>query len=464
VNISIEILSPKREDGFFNDSSEIITVLTRITSLSKDGLKNLEAWAIPSTGLRLINCTYPLRTSKIIDLLNYRISDKSQIQYKDIFNIKHLKERLNNEDDDPLYLYIRSLLSKNTLILLSLNDSNEAYFHKAILKDFNTIINRPSDLDFNISHFDKSKIIPRRSLRLDGNERGLYQGFSNSSSGFLSMNDYRLFKRRLLEDAFPESIKRVPYYKDHEDYNLNQLNIINIGMNEIGDSNIKIGESIIFKYYLLPEKLGMSEIRSIIRGDGFYHEETIPIDIIEREPRFDVWYQVSSKEIVKDEWIEFMYYIKYIGGDENEKIFNISFNPVINKAYRNSFCEINTSKIDKKLFRKGKTENFTVYVKYLEEGYRLSPPTVSIDGIEKKIEADISVYESNNLKDKLHFESDANKIARYLLYATAASLFLLLIELWITINIKKEYKLFKLQFNNINYKLARVLNRNRPKY
>lgn len=39
VNISIEILSPKREDGFFNDSSEIITVLTRITSLSKDGLK-----------------------------------------------------------------------------------------------------------------------------------------------------------------------------------------------------------------------------------------------------------------------------------------------------------------------------------------------------------------------------------------------------------------------------------------
>jgi len=159
-----------------------------------------------------------------------------------------------------------------------------------------------------------------------------------------------------------------------------------------------------------------------------------------------------------------MYYIKYIGGDENEKIFNISFNPVINKAYRNSFCEINTSKIDKKLFRKGKTENFTVYVKYLEEGYRLSPPTVSIDGIEKKIEADISVYESNNLKDKLHFESDANKIARYLLYATAASLFLLLIELWITINIKKEYKLFKLQFNNINYKLARVLNRNRPKY
>lgn len=166
----------------------------------------MEAWAIPSTGLRLINCTYPLRTSKIIDLLNYRISDKSQIQYKDIFNIKHLKERLNNKDDDPLYLYIRSLLSKNTLILLSLNDSNEAYFHKAILKDFNTIINRPSDLDFNISHFDKSKVIPRRSLRLDGNERGLYQGFSNSSSGFLSMNDYRLFKRRLLEDAFQRAL------------------------------------------------------------------------------------------------------------------------------------------------------------------------------------------------------------------------------------------------------------------
>lgn len=464
-NFTREILSPKREDGFFNESSEVITVLAKVVPLSKDGLKNLEIWEIPSNGLEIENCSYPLRTSKIIDLLEYRASDKSSIQYKDISKIKYIKEKLNSTNPDPLYSHIYSLLNNSTKELLAQNDSeNDAKLYAEILNDFNAIINRPTDQDLNISHLAGSEVIPRSKVQLGGIDKALLQVFNNNSDSFLPMNDYRLFKRRLLEDAFPKSIKRVIYYKDHEDYKLRYSNIIMIGKKEIGESDLKEGESIIFKYYLHPKELGVSEIRSIIRADGFYHEEVNSIKIIEREPRFDVTYQVPSKEIEKYEWEEFIYYIKYLGGDEDEKIFDISFNPVINKATNRPFFEVNTSEMNKRIFKRGKTEIFNVSVKYLEEGNHLSPPTVSIDGKEERMEADLSVYERENLKDKLHFESDANKIARYLLYATAASLFLLLIELWMTINIKKEYKLFKLQFNNINYKLARVLNKNRPKY
>ena len=72
VNITIEIISPLRDEGFFNESSEVITVLTKVTPLSKNGLKNLEIWEIPSDGLKIENCSYPLRTSNIMDLLNYK--------------------------------------------------------------------------------------------------------------------------------------------------------------------------------------------------------------------------------------------------------------------------------------------------------------------------------------------------------------------------------------------------------
>jgi len=423
---------------------------------------------MPSIGLKIENCSYPLRTSKIIDLLEYRASDKSAIHNKEVNKIEYIREKFNCKNPDPLYSHIYSLLNNSTKKLLAKNDSSKDFELCAeILKDFNSIINNSTDQDLNISHFSGSKCIPRSKVQLEGIDKGLLQGFNNNSDSFLMMNDYRLFKRRLLEDAFPKSIKRVTYYKNHEDYKLDNSNIIVIGKNELGESALKEHESVVFKYYLHPEKLGMSEIRSIIRADGFYREEITPINIIEREPRFDVTYQVPSKEIIKDDWVEFIYYITYIGGDDDEKVFDISFKSVINNATNKPFFEVNTSEINKRLFKRGKTENFKVLVKYLEEGYRLSPPTVSISGKEKKIEADLSVYERENMKDKLHFESDANKIARNLMYATFFSGLLLLIELllislelWVSLKHKREYSLL---FKNLENKLNKILNRNRPK-
>jgi hypothetical protein len=472
VNTTTEIISPQRDEGFFNGSAEVITVLTKVTPLSKNGLKNLEIWVVPSNGLKIENCTYPLRTSNIMDLLDYIVSDKSVIKYTDINDIIFIKKRLNITNPNSLYSRIYYLLNDTTKRLLDRTDSEkDGKLCTEILKDFNIIINNPTDQDLNISHFAGSNVTPRSSIHLADIDKGLYQGFNNNSDSFLSMNDFRLFKRRLLEDAFPESIKRVPYYKDHEDYKLDNSNRIMIGKKEIGESYLRCGESIIFKYYLHPNELGRAEIHSIIRAEGFYREEKTNINIIEREPRFEVSYKCPSKEIVKNVPMEFEYYIKYVGGDEEEKAFNISFNPVINKATNRPFriCNVTPPEISGWVFRRGKTENFSVSATYNQEGYRLSPPTVSINGKEEKFESDLSVYESDNMYARLHYDSIAlkyqnisNIIAIILALLTFISIFILVGELLL---IDKELKISEQQrtisdeiFTKLDATLNKILN------
>ena len=269
-----------------------------------------------------------------------------------------------------------------------------------------------------------------------GHHKYLYQGFNNNSKSFLEMNDYRLFKRRLLEDAFPAGIKRISYYKEHENCNINKLNTITITRNEIGDSDLKDRESLIFKYYLRPAKIGNTEIKSIIRADGFYYEEKIPIKVIEREPRFEIEYASPSKELVKDEPMDFEYYIKYIGGDEDEKFFDIKFNPIGNNASNNSLCKVDPPLIINKKFSRGKTENIKVNVTYFREGYRFSPPTVAIGGKEEKFDADISVYRMDDQPSRLHYESlalksqrDSNDIAWRLMIISLISIFISFISI-----------------------------------
>ncbi len=459
LNITWEIISPKREEGFFNESNEIIVCLVRVTSMEKEGLKNLEIWQIPGNGLRIVNCTYPIRTSSISEILEYRISDKSLIQPNDIINISFIKNKLQNNTSD-LYQHIFSLLNKTTKSLINENAIANNLTNK-LIKDFNIIINNRTDKDLNATHFTGSDAILRHTSLIGGEKKSLYQGFSNNSRSFLEMDDYRLFKRRLFEDAFPTGIRRIHYYKEHENYNLSKNYFIKIGRNEIGNNNLKEGESITFKYYLLPEKIGKTEVSSIIRADGFYREETKFINIIEREPRFEVSYLCPSKEIVCNEPMEFEYYIKYLGGDEDEKAFDICFNPVVNKVTRGKFCVIDSPETIKGwLFRRGKTENFTVIVRYLQEGYRLSPPTVSIKEKEGKFEADLSVYESDNMKDRLHFESIAlkyqnisNITAIILAVLTFLSLFILVGELYL---LNTELKRSKGQTDLLNELLKKI--------
>lgn len=436
ANITREIVSPKRDEGFFNESKEVIVVLIKVTSLKKDGLKNLEIWEIPGDGLKIENCSYPLKTSSIKDLLSYGGSDKSYIQAKDIYNITYIKEKLTDNSSLNPYKYIYLLLNNSTKCCLLNASVKNGELRAQIQDEFNKIINNPTEGDFNVSCFANCEVIPRNSVQLMGVNKGTYIGFNNNSDSFLRMNDYRLFKRRLLEDAFPDGIKRVPYYKDHEDLELDNNEYIMIGKNDIGDSDLRYGESIIFKYYLRPEKIGVAEIRSLIRADGFYFEDRNPINIIEREPRFEVGYISPTKELVVNEPMEFVYYIKYLGGDDNEKSFDISINPVTNKATREDYCRVDPQKINKTLSR-GKTESFAVNVTYLQEGYRLSPPTITIEGKEEKFEADIYVYKEDDQPARLHFESlalgyqkDANDLTWWMVVFTILSTFILFVEIF----------------------------------
>jgi len=363
------------------------------------------------------------------------------------------------------YKYIFLRLNNSTKCCLLNASVQDGELRARIQDEFNKIINNPTELDFNMSCFANCDVIPRNSVQLSGMNKGIYLGFNNNSDSFLEMNDYRLFKRRLLEDAFPYGIKRIPYYKDHEDLKLNNIDMIMIGKNEMEGSELRNGESIIFKYYLHPEKIGLTEIRSIIRADGLYYEDRIPINIIEREPRFEITYISPSKELVMNEPTEFEYYIKYLGGDEDESSFNISINPVINKATGKAFCTVNPQEIINKKFTKRKTENLAVNVTYLQEGYRLSPPTISIKGKEEKFEPDISVYKWDEQPVRLHYESlaldsqkESNNISFWLMIASFFSLVILAFEVYLVYRDFRQARKEREENNRVFKNLERTIN------
>lgn len=285
ANITRTIVYPVRDGYFFNESGETIVVLVKITSLNKDGLENAEIWEIPGEGLRIENCSYPLRTSDLSEMLDYEVSDKSYITIDDI-NYTNVKKSFSDNMADPLYFYLYMLLNDSTKNHLNDSDviQNDS-IKVGLVEDFNRIINDSNICAFNTTHFIGSKAI-YRSHRTEENNKNLYHGFSLNSDDYLGLNDYRLFKRRLLEDAFP-SIRKISYYKTHEDHEISEYpKLIKITGIETGKNVLRDGESIVFKYYLHPEKVGMTNIRSIIRAKGFWHEEVTPINIIKRVPQF----------------------------------------------------------------------------------------------------------------------------------------------------------------------------------
>jgi hypothetical protein len=432
VNVTREILDPIRDDGFFNDSNETIVFFVKITSSGKVGLKDLEIWEMPGAGLRILNCSYPIITSSISEIQEYKLHDKSFLENKDIIDAKSVIKKLQN-NTSIIYQYVYSLLDEDTKSLISNKNTTVETLTNALVEDFNKIINDNSSSNFNSTHFRGSDVILSNSIFIGGKNRGLFQGFSNQSKSFLENDDFRLFKRRLLEEAFPEGIRKIRYYKEHENYNIGKNSFINIGINTIGEAMLNQKESIIFKYYLAPDKIGKTEIDSVIRADDFYQEEKTVVNIIEREPRFLVTYTTPSREIAKGKWHKFEYHITYLGGDDDEKLFNVSIDDD-----KSDFFQVNTTGINRGvIFRKGSTEDFLVPVKYLKEGSHLARPLVSIEeDNEKIIEADLSVYDIENLEDKLHYESKSNKIAYNLSIVSFFSLIILAIEVAVLIYIE----------------------------
>ena len=391
VEISRKIMSPAREDAYFLDDT--IVVLVKMTSLKKDGLNNIEIWEMPGFDLKIINCSYPLKTTSIEYILDYEIYEKSELRKEDV-NFTGISKHLSNHSV-PIYSHIYNLLSSETQSILNNDSTHPKNFSKYILKDLNKIIEK-ENLYLNRSLFLKSNISYRRD--------NVFQSKPNSS-----YEDNKLVNRRLLEDAFPGLIKRSPFSlnKKHESLGVYKShNAI-----KYNETELKNRETIIFKYYLKPTKLGNTEIRSIIRSDGFFKEDSTPIKIIERDPKFEYELFYESKDLYLNKPYDFIYSIKYLGGDEEEKNFSINISVpescrILKKGIQGIGGQetIDDNETMNITLAKGITKKIFINVVFSEDGSKLSPPRISINNVPKEVEADISVYSGINWTAKRNYE------------------------------------------------------------
>lgn len=411
INITRKIIQPKRDGGFFID--DVIVVLVKVTSMRKENLENLEIWEIPDGGLKIENCSYPIRTSSVREMLDYESSDKSYLKENDIVNITSVRDLLLSKKEP--YAYIYKLLSSNTKqILNDSNSQNFAVLKEDIINDFNKLIDNTSVKDINSSLLIKNNI----SL----NPKKVYSYNPNLNEYNNTQCDHRLIKRRLLETLFPYGLKSLPFYKEHEDFEFDNCNnSINVNMQDLYQ-----GESIVFKYYLHPESYGKKEIRSIIRTKDFLHEEVTSLNIIEREPQFQVQDWVGSKELILNKSTKFEYYVKYLGGDEPNKSFtaNIIAPP---------FCNIKDASDRIKNFNLsiGRITNFTVNATYNKTGSTYSPPIISIGRFKAPFPEDIEVYTEEQKDAKIGFEKLTIDISKYNLYSV---IILALINIFILVH------------------------------
>jgi len=410
VNIIREIVEPKRgKEIFRNETAE---VLIKITTQKKDGLKQIEFWELPEKNLELNRCSYQIRTADINQMLDYEEHDESILDRYDLIDSKAILIALNNTSvDQPrkeLNNYIYKQLSNNTINLsksISQNrfDNNQDLLG-SLLDDLNDIINSNNSTTM-------SELFAKCNFNVD---RKRVDSLNPHSLAYNDMNDYRLQNRLMLEHIFPKMIKNLSFLKDHE----NQKIIKDKNAIKITEKNLRHGETVLFKYYFRPTKLGSKNIRYIIRADGYFLEGTEPITVSERGEEFSIDYWCDSKDLTRNKPEVFIYKIEYTGGNGEENQFPLYIQPPGGcKITDVSWEEESGSRDDLNMmpngtwrsknnvqFSKGIIKKLNLTAVFDVTGLRISPPTIKIGTYPKDFETDLAVYADYDNIFRIHYD------------------------------------------------------------
>ncbi len=414
MNVSWKIIGPKRDEGYYLD--DVIVVQVTVTSVNRDGLKDIEIWEIPGNGIEVLNCSYPIVASSVIKILDYEKSDKSYLRNADL-NISRLLLKFQSNEQPKEIKRIYELLPNDTqenITNIDLAHSNTSVLGRLkseILREFNRILDNKSSLDLNASFFDISPTVLNYGL-----DYWISPEDKIENVRYIEQEDYRLIKRRLLEYAFRNDttensvgIRKLSFNKEHEN-KLCMLESINYFVPDLHNR-----ESIILKYYLRPTKIGLTDLRSIVRSKDHLYEKTTCIKIVEPNPNFGFTCSCETRDLIKDTNATFMYSIKYLGGDKDETnkyMVNVS-SPGHLKIISMQTLDGKKSSSDKGVnnksiwldFKKGMTQELIVTVVYNSTGYNFLPPKISIGRCTSDFEEDISVFEGWDMPFRVHTET-----------------------------------------------------------
>ena len=289
-------------DAEFN--SDIVCILVKITNTAEKSIDNIEVREVTTEGLKIINCSVPIKSSSTREKLRYMRGGSRLFSAEDISMPKSLicKATCN---DSPIQLDF------NPDYIDNIDEYDDSTITKIILNEFNKIA----------AH--ENLIAPNSSI----NERFLSQQtiklMQIDYRNELQKVDRQLLNFLLLRDLFESHIKKPEDYIEICDkHYIDEIsNTIYIPITKIRPS-----ESVLFIYYAnisnhQPQK---SDTIIDILNNKKYPTSQSPLFVTFPNPKFVVRGDISKQEIEPGEPVTIKYIVDLLI-DENVS-YNYRFN------------------------------------------------------------------------------------------------------------------------------------------
>lgn len=256
----------------YNYKNDTICKLIRITNAYNKYLEKVDVYEIVPKEMNLLNCSIPIRTSSIDEVLRYERHSSLLLSMEDIRDPIGLAKKLAWNETLPFT--IREKFSKDELSILNNSSGDNEYSIRAILiNKFNNIILNEKLYNLNQSNQNFLKTQTRKLLNLN-------------KANKLSKEDLSLLNFLILRDLFPSHIvKPEGYLEITDDFSLDPITgLIHISLQNMGPK-----ENVIIKYYGNITQQGYLKTTAITRiSDNQYPDFLITNDIEFPSPKFNV--------------------------------------------------------------------------------------------------------------------------------------------------------------------------------
>jgi hypothetical protein len=358
IAINKYVMSSLTDDSYSNNT---ICVFVKINNNEKYTLSDIDLYETFPQDMDIINCSIPVKTNSMGEIIKYEKLNSNPIFYEDISNPRRFAQSLTNNDplSEKLKAYFveedlgklrnSSGVDENTLINIIVKGLN-----KAIIKsesDFPTQFNK--DLDKIYSVQTKKLLELNRSYQLENYDRYLLNLFE-------------------LRDLYPSYIN-----KPDESLNILKIPIVDSLARFIHFRKFDLypKESMIYVYYTNLSLPGTYKTNTNLRVPGSaYSEFNYPLFVTFYSPQFDVKVDLSELEVEPGENVILTYIVDFLNPINTSSVYKL--NARIENLGNN--MHVNKSTINLKFSRDNSTCEGAISLNFSKPGaYQI--PALEID-------------------------------------------------------------------------------------